>query len=330
MRIAILGGGSWGTALAHVFAGKGHAVTMLVRGAAAAREICANHTNEKYLPGCVIHTAVEAVTDAGEALRSAGIVILAVPCQAMRAFVRGVAGFLPPDAALVCASKGMERGSQALMSRVIAEEAPLFAARYAILSGPSFAREVMLSLPTAVVLGCRDQSLAETLRHELATPMFRVYSSRDVTGVECGGALKNVMALAAGIADGLGFGHNSRAALITRGLAEMSRLGVALGGEAATFMGLSGMGDLVLTATGDLSRNRQVGLRIGAGEALADITASMHHVAEGVPTTEAAYELAAARSLDLPITSAMHAIFHGLTDPETAVRNLMGRALRDE
>lgn len=330
MRIAILGGGSWGTALGHVLAGRGHAVTILVRSEGAAREIRVNHTNEKYLPGCAVHPMVHAVTEPANALRDAAAVILAVPCQNMRAFLRGVAAHMPPGAAVVCASKGLERGSHALMSRVVAEELPGHVSRYAILSGPSFAREVMFALPTAVVLGCRDRELAEALRAELSTPMFRVYSSCDVTGVECGGALKNVMALAAGIADGLGFGHNSRAALITRGLAEMSRLGAAMGGEAATFMGLSGMGDLVLTATGDLSRNRQVGLRIGKGETLAEITASMHHVAEGVPTAEAAYDLAGERGIDLPITAAMNAIFLGKSDPETAVRELMGRALKEE
>ena len=330
MRTTVLGGGSWGTALAHVCAGKGHAVTMLVRGDDAAREITHNHTNEKYLPGCVIHSGVSAMTDPGAALRQSDTVILAVPCQHMRAYLRGIARFLPKNAAIVCASKGVERGSHALMSGILTDESSCHASRYAILSGPSFAREVMASLPTAVVLGCRDRDLAESLQQLLATPMFRVYSSSDVTGVECGGALKNVMALAAGIADGLGFGHNSRAALITRGLAEMSRLGVALGGEAATFMGLSGMGDLVLTATGDLSRNRQVGLRIGRGESLDAIAASMHHVAEGVPTTEAAFDLASKRGIDLPITGAMHAIIHGRTDPESAVRNLMGRTLKEE
>ncbi|MCC8194737.1 MAG: NAD(P)-dependent glycerol-3-phosphate dehydrogenase [Deltaproteobacteria bacterium] len=330
MQIAVLGGGSWGTALAHTAALKGHSVTVLVRGDAVAREIRVNHTNEKYLPGCPVHPAVNATADAGEALRGAALVVLAVPCQHLRAFLRGIAAFIPGDAAIICASKGMELKTHALMSRVVAEEMPAFSARYAILSGPSFAREVMHSLPTAVVLGCGDQALAGRLRQELSSPVFRVYSSRDVVGVECGGALKNVVALAAGIADGLGFGHNSRAALITRGLAEMSRLGVALGGEASTFMGLSGMGDLVLTATGDLSRNRQVGLRLGKGESLADIIASMHHVAEGVPTTEAAYDLARERGIDLPITGAMRSIFNGLTDPESAVRDLMGRALPEE
>lgn len=330
MKIAILGGGSWGTALAHVFAGGGHGVVMLVRNADAALEISTRHTNERYLPGCALHPALTAVVDPAEALAGADAAILAVPCQGIRGYLRNLAGEIPENAALICASKGLELGSYALMSRVVAEEAPRLAARYAALSGPSFASEVMRSLPTAVVLGCRDQNLAELLRRELSTPMFRVYSNQDIIGVECGGAMKNVMALAAGMADGLGFGHNSRAALITRGLAEMSRLGSALGANAATFMGLSGMGDLVLTATGDLSRNRQVGLRLGKGEKLDVIIASMRHVAEGVPTTEAAYDLARGLSIDLPITSAMRAIFHGLADPESAVRDLMGRALKDE
>ena len=331
MRISILGGGSWGTALAHVFAGReGRAVSMLVRSDETAREITGRHTNERYLPGCRIHALVSADTDPGAVIPGADVIVLAVPCQAMRGFLRSVASLIPSHASLICASKGLERGTHALMSRVVAEELPSMAGRYAILSGPSFAREVMHGLPTAVVLGCGDKQLAERLREELSTPMFRVYSNQDVTGVECGGALKNVMALAAGIADGLGFGHNSRAALITRGLAETSRLGEALGGNAGTFMGLSGMGDLVLTATGDLSRNRQVGLRLGGGEALDDILASMRHVAEGVPTTEAAFDLGGKLSIDLPITRAMHSIFHGKVSPESAVRDLMGRALKDE
>jgi glycerol-3-phosphate dehydrogenase (NAD(P)+) len=192
------------------------------------------------------------------------------------------------------------------------------------------AREVVEGLPTAIVLGCKEASLAAMLRRELSSAMFRVYLNPDVIGVECGGTLKNVMVLVAGMADGLGFGHNSRAALITRGLAEMSRLGVALGANAATFMGLSGMGNLVLTSTGDLSRNRQVGMRLGKGEALDDIIASMRHVAEGVPTTEAVYDLARSLEIDLPITFAMRSIILGETDPRTAVRELMQRKLKDE
>lgn len=330
MNIAVLGGGSWGTALAHVFALGGHRVAMLVRKPEAAEEITERHTNERYLPGSSLNPALLATVDPVTALADVGIVVLAVPCQNMRDFLRSVKDFIPESAALVCASKGLEKGTHALMSRVVAEELPHMASRYAILSGPSFAREVVEGLPTAIVLGCADASLAAMLRHELSSSMFRVYSNPDVTGVECGGALKNVMALAAGMADGLGFGHNSRAALITRGLAEMSRLGVALGGNAATFMGLSGMGDLVLTATGDLSRNRQVGIRLGKGEKLDAIIASMRHVAEGVPTTEAVHDLACSLEIDLPITFAMRSIIQGGKDPLSAVRDLMQRELKDE
>lgn len=330
MNIAVLGGGSWGTALAHIFSFEANRVVMLVRKAEVAAEITNSHTNERYLPGAALNPALLATADPALALRDADIIILAVPCQNMRAYVRSVKSFLPESATLVCASKGLEKGSHALMSRVVMEELPHMAARYAILSGPSFAREVVAGLPTAIVLGCADASLAVMLRQYLSSAMFRVYSNPDVVGVECGGALKNVMALAAGMADGLGFGHNARAALITRGLAEMSRLGVALGGNAATFMGLSGMGDLVLTATGDLSRNRQVGMRLGKGENLKDIIASMRHVAEGVPTTEAVYDLARSRDIVLPITFAMRAILLGETDPRSAVRDLMQRELKDE
>lgn len=330
MHIAVLGGGSWGTALAHLFTCKGHRAVMLTRNPETAAEISQAHVNERYLPGIALHPALRAVMEPEEALAGAEVVVIAVPCQTLRAYLRFLKEAVPVNAALVCASKGLEKGSHALMSRVVAEELPGMAARYAILSGPSFAREVAEGLPTAVVLGCADDGLAAALREEFSTEMFRVYSNTDVTGVECGGALKNVMALAAGMADGLGFGHNSRAALITRGLAEMSRLGVALGGKAATFMGLSGMGDLVLTATGDLSRNRQVGIRLGRGEALTDVIASMRHVVEGVSTTEAVYELALTLGIDLPITFAMRSIFREETDPLSAVRELMRRERKDE
>lgn len=330
MNIAILGGGSWGTALAHVFALCGHRAVLLARDKDVTEEIGRAHTNERYLPGVSLSPGLRATVDPPAALLNADIIVLAVPCQSMRACLRSVGNLFPRDAALVCASKGLEKESRALMSRVVGEELPHMAARYAILSGPSFAKEVAEGAPTAVVLGCADAPLAAMLRQALSSAMFRVYSNPDVTGVECGGAVKNVMALAAGMADGLGFGHNSRAALITRGLAEMSRLGVALGGKAATFMGLSGMGDLVLTATGDLSRNRQVGIRLGRGESLDDIIASMRHVAEGVPTTEAVYGLARLFGIDLPITVAMRSILHGETDPGTAVRELMRRELKDE
>ena len=330
MRITVLGGGSWGTALAHVFAEKKHQVTMLVRDRALAESVNTKHANPRYLSGHALHPALAATTDPQAALRDAQLCILAIPCQHLRHNLREMAAFFPADAIPVCASKGIERGSLALMSRVVAEELPGLASRYAVLSGPSFAHEVMRGLPTVVVLGCEDRSLGEQLREELATPALRIYSSLDRTGVECGGALKNSIALAAGVSDGLGFGHNSRAAIITRGLAEISRLGEALGAKPATFMGLSGLGDLVLTCTGDSSRNRQVGLRLGQGESLPSIINSMSNVAEGVPTTEAACDLAAALGVDLPVMNAVRAVLEGSLEPETAVRALMTRSLKEE
>jgi glycerol-3-phosphate dehydrogenase (NAD(P)+) len=215
------------------------------------------------------------------------------------------------------------------MSEVTAEALPGKRPRYAILSGPSFAREVVQGKPTAVVLACADAGLGEELRAVFSTPLFRVYSSTDVAGVEFGGAIKNVMAIAAGLCDGLKLGHNARAALITRGLAEMSRLGEAFGARAATFMGLSGMGDLVLTCTGDLSRNRQVGLRLAAGESVDTIAASMRMVAEGVKSTEAVCELAERMGVELPLAFAVRRVLGG-TAPLDALRALMSRALREE
>ena len=330
MRMTVLGGGSWGTALGHVFSRKGHDVAMLVRSAGLAQEMDQAHTNARYLPECSLHPALTATTEAKAALARAEVCILAIPCQHLRETLRSLAPLIPDNAYLVCAAKGIEQKTHAFMSQVVEGELPGASSRYAMLSGPSFAQEVARGMPAAVVLGCANARMGEQLREELSTPEFRVYSNRDVTGVECGGALKNVIALAAGICDGLGFGHNARAALITRGLAEMGRLGAGLKAHPATFMGLSGMGDLVLTCTGELSRNRQVGLRIGRGERLRDILASMHHVAEGIPTTEAAHGLAERLGIDLPVTHAMRNVLNGNDSPADAVRNLMTRALREE
>jgi glycerol-3-phosphate dehydrogenase (NAD(P)+) len=213
---------------------------------------------------------------------------------------------------------------------VVAESLAPVRPRYAILSGPSFAREVGMDLPTAVSLGCDDDLLAGELQDLLSTDTFRVYTNTDVTGVELGGALKNVMAIAAGISDGIGFGMDARAALITRGLAEMSRLGVRLGADQRTFMGLSGMGDLVLTCTGDLSRNRQVGMQIGQGRTLAEVLSGMTMVAEGVKTTKAVHDMARDLGVELPITEQVHAMLYEDKDPEIAVRELMNRPLKDE
>ena len=330
MHIAVIGGGSWGTALGHLFAGQGHSVTMLLRSEEQANAITGQHENPRYLPGLALHPALAATTSPQAALHNAEICLLAVPCQHMRATLAPLASLVPQNAIPICTSKGIEVANACTMQHVVEAVWPTQAANYAILSGPSFAHEVTEGKPTAVVLGCKPKELRATLREALSSSLFRVYSSPDVTGVELGGALKNVMAIAAGVCDGLDLGHSARAALITRSLAEMSRLGVALGAQAPTFMGLSGMGDLVLTCTGDLSRNRQVGLRLGRGENMEDITASMRNVAEGVKTTVAACTLGAQLGVDLPVAQAVRRIVQEGASPRRVVGELMNRALRDE
>jgi glycerol-3-phosphate dehydrogenase (NAD(P)+) len=231
---------------------------------------------------------------------------------------------------IVCASKGIELDSLMTMSQVCDEVLSGLKPRFAMLSGPSFAYEVIREMPTAVTLACKDKKAGKEVQEALSCPYFRVYTSTDVRGVELGGAIKNIVAIAAGVADGLGFGGNARAALITRGLHEMSRLGKAMGGERQTFMGLSGMGDLVLTCTGDLSRNRQVGLHLAKGRKLLDILGEMKMVAEGVKTTEAVFDLGRKLGVEMPITEQVHAILYEDKDPSQAVRDLMTRALKDE
>ena len=327
--IVVAGGGSWGTALAHVLAHAGHSPMLLLRDAGVAAHIAAKHENPRYLPGRTIHPRVGATVDSS-ILRGCSLLVLAVPCQKQRAFLEGIRPLMPGGCIVVNAAKGLERGTCLPMSKVAAEALPGVGSRYAVISGPSFAAEVMEGLPTAVVLGCADESLGALLRDVFSTPFFRCYSNADVTGVETGGALKNVMAIAAGVCDGLGFGHNSRAGLITRGLAELKRIGKKLGAEPATFMGLSGLGDLVLTCTGDLSRNRQVGLRLGRGETLDEIIQSLGMVAEGVETARATRELAHRLGVDAPVTDAVCAIINGDTAPHDAVAELMRRPLRRE
>lgn len=330
MRITVIGGGSWGTALAHLMAKKNFDVTMLVRDAALAESITLGHTNERYLPGLPLAPGLKAETEAEKALAGAEICVLATPSQFLRSVLEQVACFIPGGAVPVCASKGIELGSLKRMSQVVADVLPDMAGRYAILSGPSFAVEAVEGKPAAVVIACADIPLGEHLRGVFSSGSFRVYSSTDVVGVEIGGAVKNVMAIAAGLCDGLGLGHNSRAALITRGLAEISRLGMALGARGSTFMGLSGMGDLVLTCTGNLSRNRQVGMRLAAGESMARIAADMHMVAEGVTTTGAVRQLGESLDVALPIVEAMHKVISEGANPVSLVEELMTRALREE
>lgn len=328
--ISVLGGGSWGTALANVLACKGEEVRLWVRRSELADEINQHATNARYLSGLVLCSALRASTDLDEVLDGTASIVVALPCQHLGAFLRENRGRFGPAPRIICASKGVEAKTFRTMGQVVADELHDLAPRYAMLSGPSFASEVVARMPTAVALGCADQDLADFTQALFSTETFRVYVNSDVVGVELGGAVKNIMAIASGISDGLGFGENARAALITRGLSEMSRLGEAMGARPATFMGLSGMGDLVLTCTGDLSRNRRVGLAIGRGQTLQQVLAGMHNVAEGVATTQAVYALGSSRGIDLPITEQVHAVLFEGKNPAGAVRELMTRPLRGE
>ena len=335
----VLGGGSWGTALAHLLAHAGHRVTLVVRHAEQATSCNAIHENSRYLPGLPLHPAVHAIASEGflfedaasrHALAEAELLVMVVPCQALRSTLERAVPFLSRHAVLVNAAKGIEIAGGHAVHEIVRQIAPDWLSRYSVLSGPSFAKEVMQSKPTAVVLGCKDGVLGARLREVFYTPWFRTYSSTDVIGVELGGALKNVIAIAAGVSDGLSFGLNARAALITRGLAEISRIGVAMGARQETFMGLSGIGDLTLTCSGQLSRNRQFGLRLGAGETTQEILASTHSVAEGVPTTQAICRIATERDVEMPIAQAMFSVLYAGRDPYKVVEALMARRLREE
>ena len=326
--ICVAGGGSWGTALAHLLAAYGYDTCLWLRDAAVAQSVNTRHENPRYLPGFALHPSLSAST--APSVLGRDIVVLAVPCQQLRGWLAANAEHFCNNAILVNAAKGIETANLVTCAEIAQQSLGHLQPRYAVLSGPSFAADVLRGLPTAVVLASADEALGHSLRQIFSSASFRCYSSTDVMGVEMGGAVKNVMAIAAGVCDGLGLGHNSRAALITRGLAEMSRLGAARGAQLHTFMGLSGLGDLTLTCTGDLSRNRQVGLRLGRGEKLEQITASLGMVAEGVKTTAAIYDLAKCLHVDAPLTEAVYSILYGNCDPQEVLHNLMSRRLRDE
>ena len=321
-RIAIVGSGSWGTALALSLARRGdHSIALWSHSAPVGT----------YLPGFPIPQQVHPVTDIAAALQGADIVISAVPSQHVRAIYEKMAAFLQPQQLIVSATKGIEDGTFLRMSQVIAQVIALDGSRLGVLSGPSFAQEVAAGSPTAVTIACDESSIANRLQEELGAPGLRIYTNDDVIGVELGGALKNVIAIAAGIAAGLELGHNSAAAIITRGVAEITRLAVACGGRRETLAGLSGLGDLVLTCTGPLSRNRSVGVELGRGHKLPAILANLQgKVAEGVRTTSAALGLAKAHSVEMPITEQMAAILEHGKSPQDAIRELMARPGRDE
>jgi glycerol-3-phosphate dehydrogenase (NAD(P)+) len=330
MKTAVIGAGSWGTTLANLLAKKGLPTTLWVREPELLAEMKEKGRNTWFLPDLELSPELQLHSNPARAFAGAKVFLLVVPSQFMRASLESFRDILPKKPIMVCASKGIENNTLAPMSQVVAEALEALAPRYAALSGPSFAKEVGLGLPTTVSLGCADKKLGRELQALFSTDTFRVYTNEDFLGVELGGALKNVMAIGAGIADGLGFGHDARAALITRGLAEMSRLGKVMGAKPKTFMGLSGMGDLVLTCTGDLSRNRTVGMKLGKGQKLADILAETKTVAEGVRTTQSVYQLARKLGVELPLTEQVYRILYEDKDPAQAVRDLMTRELKGE
>lgn len=329
-RAAVVGAGAWGTALATVLARSGHDVRLWSYEADVARSIAERRVNP-YLDGVELPAGIRAETDLAAALRDAELVVSASPSQFVRRVMAAAAPHLGADALVLSASKGIELGSLLRMDEVLEAVLPRgLMARFCVLSGPSFALEVAEGAPTAVVIASRDPDASLRARDLFQTPWFRVYTNPDVVGVEIGGAVKNVIALAAGVTAGLGYGHNTTAALITRGLAEITRLGVAVGAERATFYGLAGLGDLVLTCTGGLSRNRTVGFRLGAGESLELILRDMSAVAEGIKTTEAVYQLAKRHGVEMPITEQIYAILYEGRTPSDALRLLMARDAKPE
>jgi glycerol-3-phosphate dehydrogenase (NAD(P)+) len=329
-RIAIIGAGSWGTALAITLARGGtHQVRLWAHEAEVARNIAEHHVNRQYLPDCEVPANVEAGTNYECVLRDADIVLTVMPSHHVRRVAEQIKPYLHSRIPVVSATKGVEAGTHLRMTEVLTDV--LATECIGALSGPSFAREVAKGDPTAITFATTQLGMAEQIQRELSGPTFRVYSSDDVIGVELGGALKNVIAIAAGIVEGLSLGHNTAAALITRGLAEISRLAVACGAQRETLAGLSGMGDLVLTCTGGLSRNRSVGVALGQGRKLSDIIAGMHGmVAEGVMTTDAALGLASDKGIEMPITAQMHLILHEGKDPRAAMRDLLMRPWKNE
>ncbi len=326
--VAILGDGGWGTALGLTLHRNGHRVCLWGPFPETIAAIRGRGENVDYLPGVALPPELRWTADRAEAVAGAEVVVLASPTKFMRTVLGSFAGLIPPSALLVSVAKGLDAGSHRRMTEV-AEEV-LGMGPVAALSGPSFASEVAVGAPTAVVIACRDHKRAVQLQAVFNGRRFRVYTSDDVVGVELGGCLKNVIAVAAGVCAGIGFGHNAQAALITRGLAEMTRLGVAMGAHPATFAGLSGMGDLVLTCTSRLSRNYTVGERIGRGEALAAIVGGMKQVAEGITNAATARELAEMKGVSAPIIEEVHAMVSEGKDPQAAVESLLAREPRPE
>lgn len=329
--IGVIGAGSWGTTLADLLAKKRHRVTLWAYEKELVEEMQTRRENSIYLPGIKLAGNLNFTGSLKEAVSGKDLLLFVVPTQVLRRILVDITAHIPQGAIIVSASKGIEVGTLKLVSQLYEESLPeALYRRFAVLSGPSFAREVAMEMPTAVVAAASDPLIAKGVQDIFNCRFFRVYTNSDVVGVELGGAVKNVIAIAAGISDGLGFGSNTRAALITRGLAEISRLGQALGARSETFAGLAGMGDLVLTCTGDLSRNRSVGIQLGQGRTLADILAEMRMVAEGVKTTESTCLLAWKLGIEMPIAFKVNEILYNDRPARDAVIELMSRDLKAE
>ena len=331
MKIAVVGAGSWGTTLADLLAKKSEQVHLWAFEPEVAEDINTRHLNELYLPGILLCRSIRADTDLAAVVREAEVVVLVCPSHVMRSLLTRLAGHLSRGVIIVNASKGLESKTLLRMSQIEAEILPgELDCRHVTLSGPSFALEVAKELPTVVTVASESAEIAEAMQELFSTVYLRVYTHDDIIGVELGGALKNVIAIATGMIEGLGLGYNTRAALITRGLAEIIRLGLVLGSQPETFSGISGLGDLVLTCTGELSRNRQVGLRIGRGESLTAITEKMRTVAEGIRTTEAAYQLSLKHEIYMPITEQVYHILFKGRSVRQSLDELMKRELKTE
>jgi glycerol-3-phosphate dehydrogenase (NAD(P)+) len=329
-RAAVLGAGSWGTTFAKVLADAGCDVTLHARRPELAKSITEDGENRDYLPGIRLPAAVRATSDAAEALLDADVVVLAVPSQSLRQNLTEWAHLLPGDATLLSLMKGIELGTTKRMSEVIREVTGAGPNRVAVLSGPNLAREIAEEQPSATVIACTDPARAAAIQAACHTPYFRPYTNPDVVGCELGGAVKNVIALACGIAEGLGFGDNTRASLITRGLAETARLGLVLGGELTTFAGLAGMGDLVATCSSPLSRNRTFGEKLGRGMSVEQVQQSTRQTAEGVKSCRSVLDLARAHDVYVPLTEAVVRVCHEGEAPARMVREIMTREAKSE
>jgi glycerol-3-phosphate dehydrogenase (NAD(P)+) len=330
MKAAVIGSGSWGTAFAKVLGDAGSAVTMWARREAVAIEIRERHGNEGSLPGVRLAESVTATTDLAEAVSAAELIAIAVPSQTLRGNLADWAGLFPADSTVVSLMKGIELGTLKRMSEVIVETAGVAADRVVVVSGPNVAPEIAAGQPTTTVVACSDEGRAKQVQHALATPYFRPYTSDDVIGCELGGACKNVIALAYGMAVSLGLGDNTRASLITRGLAETARLGVALGADPLTFAGLAGLGDLVASCSSPLARNRKFGEHLGRGETLEQAQVATRQTAEGVKSCLSIRDLARANGVEMPIVEQVERVCHEGVDPRIAVKLLMTREMKPE